>query len=72
MRYAVFMKDKISHQGIARAAKYAQKAMDSGDVPERALARGKSLELKGMLKNDGSVQKIHPDERRSSSRRLTD
>ena len=68
MRYDVFMKDKISHQGIVRAAKYAQQAMDSGDKAERALARGKNLERKGLLRDDGSVQQIHPDERRSVRR----
>jgi hypothetical protein len=47
------MKDKISHQGIARAAKYAQKAIDSGENPRTALARGKSLEQQGVLLNDG-------------------
>ena len=58
------MKDKISHQGIARAAKYAQKAIDSGENPKVALSRGKSLEQQGVLLNDGSVQRVHPDESR--------
>jgi len=64
MRYAVDMKDKISHQGIARAAKYANKAVESGEEKQVALARGKDLERAGLLKADGSVQKIHPDEYR--------
>jgi len=70
--YNVFMKNKISHQGIARAAKYAKKAVDSGDKPKVALERGKNLELAGLLSADGSVQRIHPDERRSIRRSFSD
>lgn len=70
--YNVQMKNKISHQGIARAAKYAKKATDSGAASKVALDRGKNLELAGLLSADGSVQKIHPDERRSVRRSFSD
>ena len=66
------MKNKISHQGIARAAKYANKAVASGDKAKVALERGKNLELAGLLAADGSVQRVHPNERRSIRRSFSD
>lgn len=56
------MKNKISHQGIARAAKYAERAAEKGENRVQALARGRKLEMHGMLTNDGIVQRVHPDE----------
>tara|TARA_R110002012_G_scaffold12735_7_gene56289 strand:- start:10695 stop:10889 length:195 start_codon:yes stop_codon:yes gene_type:complete len=56
------MKNKISHQGIARAAKYAERATEKGENRVQALARGRKLEMHGMLSNDGAVQTAHPDE----------
>tara|TARA_R110000751_G_scaffold47163_8_gene105706 strand:- start:571 stop:756 length:186 start_codon:yes stop_codon:yes gene_type:complete len=55
------MKNKISHQGVVRAAKYAQKAIEEGDNLVSALERGRELEKSGRLSADGSLQKTHPD-----------
>jgi len=54
---------KLSHHGIARVARYAEKAADGGESREEALTRGRRLELDGRLTPEGEVKPIHPDEK---------
>ena len=54
---------KLSHHGIARVARYAEKAIESGENHKDALSRGRRLELDGRLTLEGEVKPIHPDEK---------
>ena len=65
--YSRSMRKKISHQGVARVAKYANSAKENGDNLADALNRGRRLEMAGRLSEIGEVKPTHPDEQNITS-----
>ena len=55
----------MSHHGIARVARYAERAAERGEDAREALDRGRRLEIDGRLTPAGEVKPIHPDEKQS-------
>jgi hypothetical protein len=60
--YSRSMRKKISHQGVARVAKYANSAKENGDNLADALNRGRRLEMAGRLSDVGELKPTHPDD----------
>ena len=61
------MSRKISHQGVARVAKYVEISADGGENRTSAMKRGRRLEETGRLTEAGVVVPIHPDEQNTST-----